>query len=51
LKDAHVVFGCVDGYRQRMYLESAARRFCLPYIDIAWTLRTSATDAMLSPDR
>jgi len=34
LKDAHVVFGCVDGYRQRMYLERAARRFCLPYIDI-----------------
>ena len=34
LKDAHVVFGCVDGYRQRMYLEQAARRFCLPYIDI-----------------
>lgn len=34
LKDAHVVFGCIDGYRQRMYLERAARRFCLPYIDI-----------------
>jgi molybdopterin/thiamine biosynthesis adenylyltransferase len=34
LKDAHVIFGCVDGYRQRMYLESAARRFCVPYIDI-----------------
>jgi molybdopterin/thiamine biosynthesis adenylyltransferase len=34
LKDAHVVFGCVDGYRQRMYLESAARRFGIPYIDI-----------------
>lgn len=34
LKDAHVLFGCVDGYRQRMYLENAARRFCLPYIDI-----------------
>ncbi len=34
LKDAHTLFGCVDGYRQRMYLESAARRFCLPYIDI-----------------
>ena len=34
LKDAHVLFGCVDGYRQRMYLESAARRFQLPYIDI-----------------
>jgi molybdopterin-synthase adenylyltransferase len=34
VKDAHVVLGCVDGYRQRMYLESAARRFGLPYIDI-----------------
>jgi molybdopterin-synthase adenylyltransferase len=34
LKDAHVIFGCVDGYRQRMYLEQAARRFCIPYIDI-----------------
>jgi hypothetical protein len=34
VKDCHVLFGCVDGYRQRMYLESAARRFELPYIDI-----------------
>ncbi len=34
LKDAHVLFGCVDGYLQRMYLEAAARRFCLPYFDI-----------------
>ncbi|MCF8534116.1 MAG: ThiF family adenylyltransferase [Reyranella sp.] len=34
LIDAHVVFGCVDGYRQRMYLEAAARRYCVPYIDV-----------------
>lgn len=34
VKDAHILFGCVDGYRQRMYLESAARRFGLAYIDI-----------------
>lgn len=34
IRDAHVVFGCVDGYGQRMYLEGAARRFGLPYIDI-----------------
>ncbi len=34
LKDAHVLFGCVDGYRQRDYLESAARRYDIPYIDI-----------------
>jgi molybdopterin-synthase adenylyltransferase len=34
IKDAHVLFGCVDGYRQRDYLEGAARRFGIPYIDI-----------------
>ena len=34
LKDAHVVFGCLDGYLQRMNLERATRRFCVPYIDI-----------------
>ncbi len=34
VKDTHVLIGCVDGYRQRMYLESAARRFGVPYIDI-----------------
>ncbi len=34
LKDAHVIFGCVDGYLQRSYLEGAARRFNVPYIDI-----------------
>jgi hypothetical protein len=34
LKDAHVLFGCIDGYLQRDFLESAARRFMLPYIDI-----------------
>ena len=34
IKDAHVLFGCIDGYLQRMYLERIARRFCLPFIDI-----------------
>lgn len=34
IRDAHVLFGCVDGYQQRDYLETAARRFGLPYIDI-----------------
>lgn len=34
IRDAHVLFGCVDGYQQRDYLETASRRFCLPYIDI-----------------
>lgn len=34
LKDCHVIFGCIDGYQQRDFLETAARRFLLPYIDI-----------------
>lgn len=34
IRDAHVLFGCVDGYRQREYLESAARRFGIALIDI-----------------
>jgi len=34
IRDAHVLFGCVDGYQQRDYLEGAARRFGIPYIDI-----------------
>lgn len=34
IRDAHILFGCVDGYQQRDFLESAARRYALPYIDI-----------------
>jgi hypothetical protein len=34
MKDVHIIFGCVDGYQQRAYLESAARRYLMPYIDI-----------------
>jgi hypothetical protein len=34
IRDAHVLFGCVDGYQQRGYLEGAARRFGIPLIDI-----------------
>lgn len=34
IRDADVIFGCVDGYNQRKQLERAARRFLVPYIDI-----------------
>lgn len=44
IKDSHVLFGCVDGYRQRMYLESATRRFCLPYIDIGMDVTQLANE-------
>lgn len=45
LKDSHVVFGCLDGYLQRDYLDAAARRFCIPYIDIGMDVTQIAPDA------
>ncbi|MEA3194320.1 MAG: hypothetical protein QOD26_2653 [Betaproteobacteria bacterium] len=44
LKDSHVVFGCVDGYLQRDYLDAAARRFGIPYIDIGMGIARVAPD-------
>lgn len=44
LKDAHVIFGCVDGYRQRLFLERFARRFCLAYVDIGMDVTKLAED-------
>jgi molybdopterin/thiamine biosynthesis adenylyltransferase len=45
IKDAHVLFGCLDGYQQRDYLESAARRYCIPYIDIGMDVTKVGEDA------
>ena len=44
LRSAHVMFGCLDGFRQRMYLESAARSFMLPYIDIGMDVTRLSED-------
>jgi molybdopterin-synthase adenylyltransferase len=44
LRLAHVVFGCLDGFRQRMYLESAARSFLLPFIDIGMDVTRLSED-------
>lgn len=44
LRSAHVVFGCLDGFRQRMYLESAARSFLLPFIDIGMDVTRLSED-------
>ncbi len=44
LRSAHVVFGCLDGFRQRMYLESAARSFLLPLIDIGMDVTRLSDD-------
>lgn len=34
LKTCDLVFGCVDGFAQRQQLESCARRYLIPYVDI-----------------
>ncbi len=45
IQDAHVVIGCLDGYQQRDYLEGAARRYLLPYIDIGMDVTRVGDDA------
>jgi hypothetical protein len=34
LRDADVVFGCVDSFSERHQIEGTARRYLIPYIDI-----------------
>jgi molybdopterin-synthase adenylyltransferase len=34
LRGCDIIFGCLDGYRDRYELEIAARRYLLPYLDI-----------------
>jgi hypothetical protein len=34
LRSCHIIFGCLDGLRERAELEAFCRRFLIPYIDI-----------------
>jgi molybdopterin-synthase adenylyltransferase len=34
LRDADVIFGCVDSFSERQQIEATARRYLIPYIDI-----------------
>jgi hypothetical protein len=34
IADAHILFGCIDGYRQRKFLEVAARKYGISHVDI-----------------
>lgn len=45
IQDVHVVIGCLDGYQQRGYLEGAARRYLLPYVDIGMDVTKVAANA------
>jgi Dinucleotide-utilizing enzymes involved in molybdopterin and thiamine biosynthesis family 2 len=39
LKSCDIVFGCLDGYRNRSELESLTRRSMIPYIDIGMDVK------------
>lgn len=43
LRNADVVFGCVDGLLQRRDLEAVTRRYMVPYIDIGMDVHKIAT--------
>lgn len=34
VRRSDLIFGCVDGFRERLDLEASARRYAIPYIDI-----------------
>lgn len=34
LRRSDLIFGCIDGLRERLDLEAAARRYLIPYVDI-----------------
>ena len=40
LRNCDIVFGCIDGFAERRELESCARRYMIPYIDIGVDVNT-----------
>lgn len=40
LRDCDVIFGCVDSFSERRDLETTARRYLVPYIDIGMDVHT-----------
>lgn len=48
LKPCDIIFGCLDGYKNRAELESFARRSLIPYIDIGMDVRNEITPPRMS---
>lgn len=42
LRSCDLIFGCVDGFGERRELESTARRYLIPYIDIGMDVHCAA---------
>ena len=48
LRGCHILFGCLDLYRDRYELEITARRYLIPYIDIGMDVHRSANEFSVS---
>lgn len=48
LRSCDAIFGCVDSYQARRDLEAAARRFCIPYLDVGMDVHAVAKGFTIS---
>jgi hypothetical protein len=48
LRDATVVFGCVDSFGERAQLEAMCRRFLIPYIDVGMDVSAAGSGYVIS---
>ena len=46
LRDCDIILGCVDGFAERRELETCARRYLIPYIDIGLDVHPGCPPAM-----
>lgn len=48
LRDSDVIFGCVDSFSERQQIESAARRYLIPYLDIGMDVHPLGSEFAIS---
>jgi hypothetical protein len=48
LRDSDVIFGCVDSFSERQQIETTARRYLIPYIDIGMDVHDLGTQFAIS---
>lgn len=46
LRNCDIIFGCVDGFDERRQLETSARRYLIPYIDIGLDVHPGTPPSM-----
>lgn len=48
LRDSDVIFGCVDSFSERQQIETASRRYLIPYIDIGMDVHSLVNQFAIS---